>query len=384
VDWVQYRLGDIVSAVSGQVDPTAPEHKNRPYVGPHNIVPNSGRLVDVISAEEARRISGMYEFDSSHVLYCKIGPMQNKVAIPDFDGICGSEIYPLIVDEEKITREFLAYSLRQPKFLNYVRKHSNRAVIPKMNRKMLFEYVISVPPIYEQEKIAAILDKSERIEFDIELTHSIRDNLIYSVYDSMFGDPWNDSMSFGKVGLSEVIKSSRYGPRFYNDKYSEEGIKVARITDLDVYGNLNYDSMPKYDMDDDTFDKHRLRCGEIIFARSGSVGLTYLVGEKEPDAIAGAYFIIIEVSDDFDPRFVYHTLRHPTFQSHIKRVAQMTSQPNFSGPALRRLQIPKPPINLQQKFAHFDLNFDSGKKMIQFRMELSQNSSSSIAKEMLT
>ena len=108
-NWENVPLGDIVSFVSGMVDPRSPEYRDVPYIGPHNITPVTGELVNVISASEAGRKSKMYKFTSEHILYSKIGPMLNKVATPHFSGISGSEVYPILPDESVITKDFLSF-----------------------------------------------------------------------------------------------------------------------------------------------------------------------------------------------------------------------------------------------------------------------------------
>ena len=45
------------------------------------------------------------------MLYNKIRPYLKKVARPDFSGLCSADMYPLEVDSEKISRDFLYYIL---------------------------------------------------------------------------------------------------------------------------------------------------------------------------------------------------------------------------------------------------------------------------------
>ncbi len=334
MDWMQHRLGDIVSAVSGQVDPTGPKHKTRPYVGPHNIVPNSGRLVDVISAEEARRKSGMYEFDSSHVLYCKIGPMQNKVALPDFDGICGSEIYPLIVDEEKITREFLAYSLRQPKFLNYVRKHSNRAVIPKMNRKMLFEYVISVPPIDEQERIATILDKTSDIHRNSKLAASLQNELINNVFLEMFGDPRVNDNNWPTKPLIEIATLQR------GFDLPVQNRAPGSVPILASNGRVGY------------HNESKVMGPGVVTGRSGSLGHVQFVDQDYWPLNTSLW---VKNFHGNEPRWIAHLLRHMNLQNFTRGSGVPTLNRNL----VHVVEVIHPPIELQKKFVAFELSIQS-------------------------
>ena len=86
-EWGVKTLGQIVEVASGQVDPTEPPYCDMPHIGGENIESNTGNLQGVRTARELGLISGKYLFDGSHVLYSKIRPALNKVALPDFEGI---------------------------------------------------------------------------------------------------------------------------------------------------------------------------------------------------------------------------------------------------------------------------------------------------------
>ncbi|GIU99473.1 MAG: hypothetical protein KatS3mg014_1089 [Actinomycetota bacterium] len=66
------------------------------YVGLENIEPDTGRIVNLEPTPGARIASTKYRFDRRHVLYGKLRPYLNKVCAPDFEGICATDIVPLL------------------------------------------------------------------------------------------------------------------------------------------------------------------------------------------------------------------------------------------------------------------------------------------------
>ena len=156
-EWESRNLGEIVEIVSGQVDPTAPPYCDMPHIGGENIESNTGNLQGVRSARELGLISGKYLFDGSHVLYSKIRPALNKVALPNFEGICSADIYPLRPSNGNLCRRYLAYLLLSENFLEYATKHSDRSKIPKINRDSLLGYELVIPCRPEQQRIADCL-----------------------------------------------------------------------------------------------------------------------------------------------------------------------------------------------------------------------------------
>ncbi|TBG55698.1 restriction endonuclease subunit S [Rhizobium leguminosarum] len=156
-DWKGKTLGQIVQVTSGLVDPTESPYSDMPHIGGENIESDNVRLKPGKSARGLGLISGKYLFDSGHVLYSKIRPALNKVALPDFEGICSAEVYPIRPSDGKLSRFFLAYLLLSDAFLKYAKRHSDRSKIPKVNRESLLAYETGIPSLREQERIAECL-----------------------------------------------------------------------------------------------------------------------------------------------------------------------------------------------------------------------------------
>lgn len=156
-EWEEKPLGKIVEVTSGLVDPTESPYCDMPHIGGENIESENVRLKPRKSAAELGLISGKYLFDSRHVLYSKIRPRLNKVALPDFEGISSAEIYPILPSIKKLSRFFLAYLLLSEAFLKYATIHSDRSKIPKVNREALLAYEVGIPSLPEQQCIADCL-----------------------------------------------------------------------------------------------------------------------------------------------------------------------------------------------------------------------------------
>ncbi len=109
--------------------------QNLIHIGAGNIESNKGTLIDLKTAKEENLISGKLQFDETMALYSKIRPYLKKIVKCDFRGLCSADIYPLTPFEENITKEFLYYLLSSNHFTNYAIEGSQRAGMPKVNRK---------------------------------------------------------------------------------------------------------------------------------------------------------------------------------------------------------------------------------------------------------
>ncbi|MCB1634849.1 MAG: restriction endonuclease subunit S [Xanthomonadales bacterium] len=156
-DWERKPLAELVEVASGQVDPKEEPYCRLLHVGGENIESRTGDLQNLKSAREDAVISGKYLFDETYVLYSKIRPALNKVAVPTFSGVCSADIYPIRPSSSELIRAHLLYLLRSESFVTYAVRNSERGKIPKINREALLAYFASVPKPAEQQRIAACL-----------------------------------------------------------------------------------------------------------------------------------------------------------------------------------------------------------------------------------
>ena len=139
-------------------------YADSPHIGIDSIASNTGELSNYRTVAEDAVKSGKYIFDERHVIYSKIRPALNKVALPNFSGLCSADAYPLLPKEGVCTREFLAQILRSDYFLSYIIPLSNRSRMPKVNKEQIRKFAFMLPPLELQQEFtdfAASVDKSK-------------------------------------------------------------------------------------------------------------------------------------------------------------------------------------------------------------------------------
>lgn len=218
---------------------------------------------------------------------------------------------------------------------------------------------IPLPRPDEQKRIAAILDKADRLRRQRRFAEALSDSFLQSVFIKKFGDPVSNPMSWKSRQMGDEVESMQYGPRFYNEVYSPTGVRIIRITDLDTLGSLSFENMPTMTVSDSDIKTYALKQGDLIFARSGAtVGKTALIPEGAPVCIAGAYFITMRFKKTVHPVFARNLFASKPVQAIIEQKSRQSAQQNFSGPGLRDLPFPLPPLPLQQKFAEVVQKFE--------------------------
>lgn len=160
--WRWARLGDVCREDRDTIEPGSAPAAARPYVGLEDVEPMSGRLLrngarhlapTGDAQDEARSLT--FAFDARHVLYGKLRPYLNKVAMPDFQGRCTTEIIPLL--PQGVDRAFLAWLLRRQETVAAVMRETTGSRMPRASMPVLLALQVPLPPLPEQRRIAAIL-----------------------------------------------------------------------------------------------------------------------------------------------------------------------------------------------------------------------------------
>ena len=138
-----------------------------PHIGIDSIVAGSGELRGFRTVAEDHVVSGKYPFTHHHIIYSKIRPNLNKVALPDFTGVCSADAYPILPREEVCDRVFLAYIMRSQYFLRQILKHAARTNMPKVNKQQVRSFKTPLPPIELQQEFAAFVAQVDKSQFAV-------------------------------------------------------------------------------------------------------------------------------------------------------------------------------------------------------------------------
>lgn len=143
------------------------------------------------------------------------------------------------------------------------------------------QYVRSIlaplPPLDEQRRIAAILDKADVIRQKRRQAIDHLDDLTQSIFHNMFGDPddWDSRWEGSTVGeiTTKVTDGTHHTPKRQKDGYPLLSARNVRngwidFTETDFVGQEEYDRLKK---------RVDPRNGDILISCSGSIGRVAIV-----------------------------------------------------------------------------------------------------------
>ncbi len=156
------------------------------YLGLEHVE-SGGRIISSEIVENGELASSKFSFNPRHILYGKLRPYLAKIALPDFEGVCSTDILP-VLPSERIAKNYLAHFLRQSSMVNYANSRSTGANLPRLNPKALAEFPIPLPPLEEQKRIAGILDQADALRRLRTRALDKLNTLGQAIFHEMFGE----------------------------------------------------------------------------------------------------------------------------------------------------------------------------------------------------
>lgn len=295
--------------------------------------------------ELAVKSTGLTLMPPGTVLLTSRAPI-GKVGITTCYSYCNQGFKNLIC-KENLFNEYLYYTLI---FFNEEIKDKGRgATFKEISKKVTESISIPVPPLSVQEQIVGELDKiNELIDDCRELLRTL-DNLAQSIFYDTFGDPISNPKGWEVKALKNLtIENLSYGSGASGLPFDKK-VRYIRITDIDDSGKLK----PENVVSPSVYDpKYELKDGDILFARSGTVGKSFLYTADIGKAIYAGYLIKATVNRSLIlPSYLYSLSKTQYYIDYIKSSVRGVAQPNVNAKLYGALSVPVPPLTLQEEFA---------------------------------
>jgi type I restriction enzyme S subunit len=152
--WSFDRLKDVVGLRNERTDEAS---KVEDYIELEDLESGTGRILNRRNTMDV--VSDVTLFKKGDVLFGKLRPYLEKYYEAEFDGKCTGEI--LAFKPEHIASTFLRYCIASPWFIERCNMLAYGAKMPRVNwPTQLAQFNLPLPPLPEQQRIAAYLDAS--------------------------------------------------------------------------------------------------------------------------------------------------------------------------------------------------------------------------------
>ena len=313
----------------------------------------TGNIISYNYVENDDLNGSIIQFDTDNVLYSKLRPNLNKVVIPKSSGFATSEMLPLKPDARVLSREYLAAYLRSDSFVSWAVSKTAGAKMPRLGTKVLLNKEIPLPPLEEQRRIAAVLDKVSDLIAKRRAQLDKLDLLVKARFVEMFGDPVSNEKNWPIVTLGDIaeIRIGPFGSLLHKEDYIAGGhalVNPSHIIDGQICVDENLTvSDEKYD----ELSAYQLRINDIALGRRGEMGRCAVVHQE--GLLCGTGSMIIRPYSQMKPYFLQNIISNPAYKRIIEDKAVGVTMMNLNVPIVSALTVPLLPVHLQEQFIDF-------------------------------
>lgn len=154
-NWQRCYFNDLALIDRKNISAEELKHNTYIYIGLEHIEKDTGKiLIDLENNFNVDLKSNKYYFTREHVLYGKLRPYLNKVALPTCEGVCSTDIFPIIPIKNFSNKYFIKYLMSSPYFVQMTSSKTSGANLPRIGTKALELIPVICPDIEIQEQFA--------------------------------------------------------------------------------------------------------------------------------------------------------------------------------------------------------------------------------------
>lgn len=360
-EWV--RLGDLGNTQAGGTPSSKhPEFFTGtiPWIGTTAL--NGGLLdesnaVKMITEEAVAKSAAKIVPAGSIMVGIRVGV--GKVAINAVPMCTSQDIVSITgIDTDQWNKEYISLALQYKAPI--LASQAQGATITGITSKTLKSITIPVLALSSQNVVVSQLRGIDRQIACAKKRLEFLGILVKSRFAEMFGDAGWPVATVGSLAVDV-----RYGT---SKKASDCGEYVyLRMNNMTDDGRLDLDDVKRIDLNGPELEKCRVVDGDLLFNRTNSrekVGKTVVFHEREPMVIAG-YIIRVRLGDRVRPDFLATYMNLPTTKAMLRSIAKgAVHQANINSRELSAIEVPVPPMELQDRFLSFAAEVDKSRFVV--------------------
>jgi len=261
--------------------------------------------------------------------------------------------------KEGVHPKYIAYISGSPEFRSQVMKIKVGSTQVHARASEYKKIEFPLPPLAEQKRIAAILDKADNLRRKRQQAIKLADEFLRAVFLDMFGDPVTNPKGWEVRALGS-FSSFQGGFAFKSSDYTESGIPLVKITNVH-FENLEWEDvnyLPENFLN--SKPDFSLEVGDLVMAMTRpiikSLNAVKVVEVKERDRpcllnqrVGRFNGYKGKVTKEFLKYFLYSDY----FKSEVEKLCSVALQPNVSSKQIESVSCYVPPIEVQEKFSEF-------------------------------
>lgn len=262
-------------------------------------------------------------------------------------------------------RLYQGYLLRfLPAVLKEIEDRTPFVTVKHLSVKSLREIEIPLPPLPEQRRIAAILDKADVLRAKRREAIAKLDKLLQSVFLDMFGDPVTNPKGWPTRGIAELAQQLRDGPfgsNLKSEHYQPSGIRVIRLQNIGVWRFLGNDAAYVSEEHFARLPRNHCRPGDVLIGTLGDPNLrACILPESIERALNKADCLLFRPEPGLaTAEYICGLMNCESLIQSASGLALGQTRLRISMGRLKELSVPLPPLEVQQRFTSFCRQYES-------------------------
>jgi len=273
-------------------------------------------------------------------------------ALADFEGSFGA-FCKVLRPNAKVHPSYFAHFFKTPNYRRRVSALAAGANINNLRNEHLDDMEIPLPPLAEQRRIAAVLDRAETLRAKRRVALAHLDTLTQCVLLDLFGDPATNPKGWPIKRLDELCR----GITDIDHKMpvaAEEGWPFISAKDLTDDGRISFENVKR--ISDEDFRrlsrKSKPEKGDIIYSRIGvNLGKARIVQVEFPFLASYSCCTIKPDHELVDASYLCTLLDSPFMLKQAHRGVRAIAVPDLGMGEIKSFIIILPPLSLQREFA---------------------------------
>lgn len=342
--------------------PTLVEYSNEdtlPYLSAEYLRNNK-----LESYVDKKNIDSKYHCNSDDLLIIWDGSNSGEVFMGK-PGILSSTMAKLNIKDKKYTNKYLYYFLKQ-KF-SILNEKVTGAAIPHLNRAVLENLEIYSATQSEQQEIVQVLDTMSDIIRLREECISHAQDLIPALFQEMFKNYENDTISLSNICDIKGGKRLPQGEKLIDEKTNHPYIRVTNFKNQSIdMSDIKYITEEVYQK----ISRYVITTNDIYISIAGTIGLVGDIPNELNNAnlTENAAKLIIN-KKEVNKKYLIYCLNSPYLQQQIKEATVGVGVPKLALARIGALKVYLPPIKLQEQFAQKAIEIESYIKEQQEELE---------------
>lgn len=378
-DSVLCKISDVLTKYSEEIPRHSKDYKDIQLITIHfdgSIEPRSTKSGKDLSMK-------LYKVYPGDIVLSKIDLKNGAVGIaPDIGKPIAvtSHFAAFKINKDKILPEFFLMLVQNNQFKDYLWRNKVGAEGRKEVKLDFFENIkIPVPEIRNQKAIIDFWTDAKNDYFNtIKSLETIQQDITDYVYNKLGVSriSGHESKKYFTISYTQLCRwdtkyfnqgivstqsslyewttirkhciSSQYGLTAKATPKKKE-YRFLRITDIDELGEFYEESLPYVESKEE--DLYSLKSGDLIVARSGSIGKCTAIKKNYPNILFASYLIRFTLDKSVFVPFLEIYLNNGPGKEIIFEKAYSAGRPNINAEVMKDIEIPLPPYHIQEQIA---------------------------------